>query len=81
MLKNHLIHEGYNVDAVGSGAEALAKIEAGIHYNLIILDIMMPEMSGYEVCQSLREKYNLIELPILVISVKIGQRISRGYLM
>lgn len=70
VLKNHLIHEGYNVDAVGSGAEALAKIEAGIHYNLIILDIMMPEMSGYEVCQSLREKYNLIELPILVISVK-----------
>src|SRR5699024_6155714 len=38
--------------------------------NLLILDIMMPRMSGYEVCKKLRETYALNELPILMLTAK-----------
>ena len=39
--------------------------------DLLLLDIMMPHMSGYEVCEKLREKYSRVELPIIMISAKV----------
>jgi len=70
VLKTHLAHSGYSVHTVDSGIKALNLLKGGERYDLIILDIMMPQMTGYEVCQRVRETYSLAELPILVISVK-----------
>lgn len=70
VLENHLATAGYNVKTASCGAEALTALTGSNRYSLVILDIMMPEMSGYEVCQAIRVKYTLVELPILVISVK-----------
>lgn len=39
--------------------------------DLLLLDIMMPHISGYEVCEKLREKYSRVELPIIMISAKV----------
>ncbi len=70
VLKSHLSREGYSVDTLSGGKEALELLHGTREYDLVILDIMMPEMSGYEVCRELRQRYTLTELPILVISVK-----------
>ncbi|KJS19104.1 MAG: hypothetical protein VR72_20470 [Clostridiaceae bacterium BRH_c20a] len=70
VLESHLTHEGYTVHTLASGGEALSLIKGGKGYDLIILDIMMPEMTGFEVCQEVRKIHTLSELPILVISVK-----------
>lgn len=62
-----LIKNGYSVKEVSNGREALDAIEKE-HYDLIISDIMMPEMDGYELVRSLRDAGNTT--PILMITAK-----------
>lgn len=57
----------YTVIAVDSGQDALAIVEEE-RIDLIILDLMMPAMSGYEVCEAVRKKHNMIDLPILILT-------------
>ncbi len=65
----------YNVDAVYDGADALAYAEAG-QYDGIILDIMMPELSGLEVLEQLRKKGNHTPILLLTAKVEIEDRIQ-----
>ena len=61
--------EGYTVDSIGDGKKALTRIS--LHrsdYDLIILDIMLPSMDGYEICKQVRE-WN-ITVPILVLTAR-----------
>ncbi|MCM3110830.1 ATP-binding protein [Lederbergia lenta] len=69
VLINQLSVESYEVVAVTNGPEVLKAMEEH-QIDLLILDIMMPRMSGFEVCQLLREKYTLTELPILMLTAK-----------
>ncbi len=59
--------EGYKVDAAEDGASALEKIKKDQKIDLVILDIMMPGMSGVEVCEELR-KFSLV--PVLFLTAK-----------
>ncbi|WP_416151931.1 ATP-binding protein [Salipaludibacillus sp. HK11] len=70
VLINYLSLEGYQVDTTSDGDEALELIEEGRTYDLVMLDVMMPKISGYKVCQRLREKYSLSELPVLMLTAK-----------
>lgn len=70
VLQNHLTVAGYGVTEVSNGREALALLEDEITFDLILLDIMMPGMSGYEVCQRIRERYQASELPIILLTAK-----------
>jgi two-component system sensor histidine kinase ChiS len=70
VLINHLTLQNYAVTRATSGIEALAKIETGYKPDLILLDVMMPKMTGYEVCRKLRERFPLNELPILMLTAK-----------
>ncbi len=70
VLKNHLSLEGYHVTLANNGMEAIDLIEKGNTYDLIILDIMMPKLSGYEVCQKLRESFLPSELPVVMLTAK-----------
>ncbi len=67
VLEKQLVSEGYRVRLVASGEEALAVIPGG-GFDLVLLDVMMPRMSGFELCRKLRENYSLEELPILLLS-------------
>ncbi len=62
----------YDVRTASSGKEALAMARAE-RPHLMLLDIMMPEMSGYEVCQEIRKDAALKDLPVVMLTAK-GQK-------
>jgi two-component system alkaline phosphatase synthesis response regulator PhoP len=66
-LKLNLEMEGYEVDSVFDGQEALKKIQSA-HYDLIILDIMLPSLDGYSITERMRLNNN--QTPILILSAK-----------
>ena len=70
-----LTYHKYNVDAVYDGADALAYAEAE-QYDGMILDIMMPELSGLEVLEQLRKKGNNTPILLLTAKVEIEDRIQ-----
>lgn len=70
VLLNHLSLENYCVAQASNGIEALALIEQGLTPDLILLDVMMPRMTGYEVCRKIRERFPANELPILMLTAK-----------
>jgi len=69
-LTNILHLANYHVRGVTSGKEALRLLENGVQFELVILDVMMPELSGFEVLETLRGKYNRLELPVLMLTSK-----------
>ncbi len=70
VIKNHLKGSAYHLTQAMNGDEALALLAKGPAYDLVLLDVMMPRMSGYEVCQKIREKYLPSELPIIMVTAK-----------
>ncbi|MEY4292582.1 MAG: hypothetical protein RL624_708 [Bacteroidota bacterium] len=66
-LKLNLELEGYDVSTVADGIHALQKIKSA-YFDLIILDIMLPEMDGIALCEAVRLQQN--EVPILFLSAK-----------
>ncbi len=69
VLANHLKHESYFLEMATNGFEALEKVR-NKKFDIILLDVMMPKMSGFEVCMKIREKYMLSELPVIFITAK-----------
>jgi len=69
--------EGYEVATAASGADALRRLPAE-RPDLIILDVMMPDMSGLEVCQRIRANPASARLPILMLSARglVADRVS-----
>jgi len=67
LFSHVLAKHGYSVVGVSNGREALTEIEAG-YFDLIISDIMMPEMDGYELVRTLRDAEN--HTPVLMITAK-----------
>lgn len=65
-IKFNLENEGYQVDTASDGAAALAMASAN-DYDLLILDIMMPQVSGIEVCMKVRE---FSTVPIIMLTAK-----------
>ena len=66
LLMRSLTYEGYHVDAVGSGLEALRKIDCA-RPDLVVLDLMLPDTDGLEVCRTLRADG---ELPVLMVTAR-----------
>ncbi len=67
LLSQMLSDQGYKVRAVTSGSRALEAVQASPP-DLILLDIMMPEMDGYQVCQHLKAREQTCDIPIIFIS-------------
>ena len=66
-LRDSLEYEGYEVSAAGDGKEGLEKA-ARAKPDLILLDVMLPVMSGIDVCRALRNKG--IEIPIIMLTAR-----------
>ncbi len=69
LLRNHLSLQNYAVTQAVNGDEALAAIKEQ-QFDLVLLDVMMPKMSGYEVCRRLREQHPANELPVVMLTAK-----------
>ncbi|MBF2049908.1 MAG: response regulator [Leptolyngbya sp. IPPAS B-1204] len=67
LLQTLLESEGYRVEVASSGPVGLSLIET-TPPDLVLLDVMMPEMNGFEVVQRIRQNPNLPFIPILLIS-------------
>lgn len=72
-LKDNLEFESYEVELAKDGREALEKARSNT-YQLILLDVMMPEMSGFDVCKKLRREE--INTPIIFLTAK-GEEIDK----
>lgn len=66
LVSDHLSREGYNIISVFNGADAFLKLSSDC-YQMVILDIMMPKVDGYEVLRKIRELGNT---PVLILSAK-----------
>ena len=70
VLLQYLGTEPYQITQAMNGHEALELIDSGRRFDLMLLDVMMPRMNGYQVCQQVRRKYLPSELPIIMITAK-----------
>lgn len=64
-----LKREGFSVSVAGDGEEALAKIRAD-RPDLVVLDVMMPRKTGFEVCQEMRGDATLKQIRVLMLTAK-----------
>lgn len=73
---NYLMtREGYTPDRIANGGEAMARIHE-THPDLVLLDVMLPEVSGYEICQAIRLDPDLADVKILMMTAR-GSAIER----
>lgn len=70
VLVNYLSLPNYAIAQASNGMEALEVIRNGFNPDLILLDIMMPKMTGYEFCQKIREQFLPNELPVVLLTAK-----------
>ncbi|MCU0567710.1 MAG: ATP-binding protein [Oculatellaceae cyanobacterium Prado106] len=70
VLVNHLSLQDYSIVQASNGEEALKLIDQGVKPAIVLLDVMMPKMTGYEVTQRLRERYAATDLPIVLLTAK-----------
>jgi len=64
-LKYNLQNEGYEVETASNGREGFEKASSG-SYNLMILDVQLPELSGFDICKKLRE--HQVQTPVIMLT-------------
>lgn len=69
VLHNMLVLHDFRVTQADQGVQALAEVEKG-DVDLVILDVMMPRLSGYDTCRQMRQKYSSQELPIILLTAR-----------
>jgi len=67
VVKFSLKRYGYDIDIANNGVEGLDKFEEG-KYNFILMDIMMPEMDGFETTRQIRTKESKCRVPIIALT-------------
>ncbi|HVM33742.1 MAG TPA: response regulator [Actinomycetota bacterium] len=78
LLQVNLELDGYEVLSARHGAEAV-ELAAAERPDLVILDIMMPKMNGYEACDALKERDETKDIPVVFLSAKAQQSdVERG---
>lgn len=79
IFQTHLVKAGYTVETAVDGMDALGKVPS-FRPDLILLDINMPKMSGFEVAKRLKESPETSKIPIFIMtSLKQEANIKRGY--
>lgn len=68
MLRLALEQVGYLVEDAGDGAEALERLQEGLRPSLILLDLMMPIMTGWELWEAMNRDPELGDMPVVVLS-------------
>jgi len=74
-LEDTLAAKGYEVEAVGRGAEGAERATSG-RYDLVVLDVMLPDIDGFEVCRRIRNSKTAARTPIIFLSAR-GAELDR----
>jgi CheY-like chemotaxis protein len=71
--------KGFQVTAAASGAQALDLLSRSV-FDLILLDVMMPEVDGFTVCRKIKEDPRLKEVPVIFLTAKGGgEALAEGF--
>lgn len=73
MTKFRLEYEGYEVIATTDGEEALEQVASRLPIHLVLLDIKLPKLNGYDVCRVLKRTSATAAIPIIVFSASESQ--------
>ena len=68
-LRQILVQKGYEVSTAPNGHDALSVL-AGGQFDLVILDVSMPGLTGYDVCRKIREDPKTQDLPVIFLTAK-----------
>ena len=78
LVQGNLEKEGYLVDVAYNGVEGLEKVR-GNRPDAIVLDVMMPEKDGYEVCKELKDDEGLCDIPVVLLTAVASHVTSTRY--
>jgi two-component system alkaline phosphatase synthesis response regulator PhoP len=78
IVQGQLEKEGFEVDLAYNGVEGLEKVQANPP-DAIVLDVMMPEKDGYEVCKELKDDENTCDIPVLLLTAVASHVTSTRY--
>ena len=78
IVQGQLEKEGFEVDLAYNGVEGLEKVQSN-RPDAIVLDVMMPEKDGYEVCKELKEDENFCDIPVLLLTAVASHVTSTRY--
>jgi len=78
IVQKNLEKEGFNVETAYDGIEGIAKVKANPP-DAIVLDVMMPEMDGYEMCSKLKADEQYANIPILMLTAVASHVTSTRY--
>ena len=70
LIEIHLMSQDYNVTKAKNGLEALKLLDEN-HFDLVLLDVMMPKMDGKETLKKIREKFNI---PVIMVTAKTSEK-------
>lgn len=70
VVSNMLSLQHFSITCAASGQEALDILAENPAFDLVLLDVMMPQMSGYEVCTRIRERFSANILPVILLTAK-----------
>jgi CheY-like chemotaxis protein len=73
IIKTVLEREGYEVEGLTCGRECLRRLEES-KPDLLILDVIMPDIYGWEVCRKIKESPSTSSIPVLILSVRSGRK-------
>ena len=77
--KTILEQKGFDVTGAGGGSEAL-KILAERDFDLVLLDVMMPEVDGFTVCRKIKEDPRLKDIPVIFLTARGGgEALAEGF--
>jgi len=78
IVQGQLEKEGFDVELAYNGVEGLEKVRSNPP-DAIVLDVMMPEKDGYEVCKELKADENLMDIPIVLLTAVASHVTSTRY--
>lgn len=79
LIQVNLQRQGYEVETANNGAQALAQIKES-RPDLLVSDVMMPEMDGFELLANIRRDTSLMDLPVIMLTAKAQDKdVMTGY--
>lgn len=78
MMKELLVDEGYEIEVAYNGVEAINKVKSNPP-DVILLDVMMPEKDGYQVCSELKQDDQHADIPVILLTAVADSVSTTGF--